>query len=392
MTNNDKNNINYGLPVINSSFSFTNPSCNVLLDTVHDRNGNQYKNIRVKNSAEKQIEFHFKQGLYRKTDFAEKHNILMDFISIPYGNEKKLIRFFEENGFIFQNSTKEYVLYSCTDLFLVIRRVKFLVELIMELQKETPSFNVLIKNILYFLLTGPLTISITNSDTRETSVVIYKSTSYELQDILKSLNILTSIPLDIDYNPEAYTSMQSDSKVVSKTFFDEQEYDRTYHYVFRESLPSDILNQFSLLDYVLSISEIESIDSENGVILPKLKKKSTLSINAEHVDIIKKVAKCVIKTELDHNTSKIIPSYNSDALLGSWSIPDLISSIYFSVFFLNPNFEIIKKCANPTCSNYYSVLHSNTRKKYCSIKCANAVSQRKARARRNFKKGHTNKV
>lgn len=69
------------------------------------------------------------------------------------------------------------------------------------------------------------------------------------------------------------------------------------------------------------------------------------------------------ESELEHNIKNIRPSYNIDSLLDSWEIPDLSSSIYFSIFFLNPKFDIIKKCSNPTCSSYFSVLHSNKRKK-----------------------------
>ena len=49
------------------------------------------------------------------------------------------------------------------------------------------------------------------------------------------------------------------------------------------------------------------------------------------------------ESELEHNIKNIRPSYNIDSLLDSWEIPDLSSSIYFSIFFLNPKFDIIKK-------------------------------------------------
>ena len=45
-----------------------------------------------------------------------------------------------------------------------------------------------------------------------------------------------------------------------------------------------------------------------------------------------------------------------------WQIPNLITAIYFAIFFLNPNFTLIKKCANPTCDEYFDVLKSNKRK------------------------------
>ncbi|MFL0267911.1 CGNR zinc finger domain-containing protein [Candidatus Clostridium radicumherbarum] len=49
-------------------------------------------------------------------------------------------------------------------------------------------------------------------------------------------------------------------------------------------------------------------------------------------------------------------------------------AIYFAIFFLNPKFRIVKKCANVTCSTYFPVLHTNKKKIYCSTRCANAVN------------------
>ena len=76
---------------------------------------------------------------------------------------------------------------------------------------------------------------------------------------------------------------------------------------------------------------------------------------------------------------------------GSWKIPNLITAIYFSIFFLNPNFTLIKKCANPTCDAYFDVLNSNKKRIYCGPQCSNIISQRKYRKKsRQIKKGALN--
>lgn len=170
-----------------------------------------------------------------------------------------------------------------------------------------------------------------------------------------------------------------------KEFKDELKFSLTLNYLFRHNISPETRAQISFLYKLVNISGIDQINTKEGVVFTKKIQTIINAFDDELKSRLTNIAKHVIKTELDFNISRIRPSYNTDTLLGSWKIPDLLSAIYFSIFFLNPNFEIIKKCANSTCPNYYSVLHSNKRKKYCSQQCANAVNQRKSRARRQSK-------
>jgi hypothetical protein len=375
------------LSVANSSFSFLNYSCDVLIDTIHDNAGNQYKNLRIKNISEKPIEFSFTQALYKKTDFSKQNNILMDFISIPYDNTDSLKRFFMNNGFILQNPIEGYSLYSCNDLHGIIKRVKCLVELIMELHKETPTYEILLQNTIYLLLSDPVVISRDMSskgtnNSQETKL-IYHSSDRKIQSCIFEYSDLGPDPnVFLDYDQDLYAGAYTDFENSKKEFKDEFKLSVTLNYLFRDNISQEIHSQINFLYKLENISPIKQISTKEGVIFTKKIQSIINSFDNELKENLLEITKYVIKTELDYNIGKIRPNYDVDTLLGSWRIPDLLSAIYFSIFFLNPSFEIIKKCSNPTCSKYYSILHSNTRKKYCSQQCANAVNQRKSRAKR----------
>lgn len=141
-------------------------------------------------------------------------------------------------------------------------------------------------------------------------------------------------------------------------------------------LEQEMQIQHDFLDYVLSKTNIDSVELTKGVVLSK---PVNVRPNEKEKEMIISAAKLVIKDEIDYHTKLITPVYDLASMAGSWKIPNLITAIYFSIFFLNPNFTLIKKCANPTCDEYFDVLNSNKKKIYCSPRCANIMSQRKYR-------------
>ena len=99
-------------------------------------------------------------------------------------------------------------------------------------------------------------------------------------------------------------------------------------------------------------------------------------------DRIIEAAKTTIKDELEYALRNIKPSYDSDTALGAWNIPDFLSALYFSIFYMRPDLQIFRLCASPYCNNYFTVTSTNSRKKYCCHECANYVSQRAYRSRK----------
>jgi hypothetical protein len=367
----ENNNI---VTIFEGSLNFANPSCEIKENNFYDGNGELHHNLRIRVNEETEIEFKYKQALFRKSDHEEQHDLLMDFISIPFGNEKKLLNFFEDNGFLFHNPTDKFLLYSYTDLFIVVQRARLLVELIGEAAKAEPSLDILINNTLHLLLAPQFTISVTDEE-NNCEQTVYTSPAFKLQQYLINSGVLVAFPSEVYEDLEEFKKANS-----TKLFFEQQDFKDMYIRDISETLPKGALDYETFLYNLTKIYTIASIDTIEGVNLSKHKRRYTASLD---IELIKKAAKHVIKTELDHFTGKIKPSYNTEDMIGSWDIPDLISAIYYSIFFQNPKFQIIKKCANHTCYKYFSVLYTNKKKKYCTIECGNTVGQRKLRAKRN---------
>ena len=99
------------------------------------------------------------------------------------------------------------------------------------------------------------------------------------------------------------------------------------------------------------------------------------------------VAKIVLNEEMNHNLSGISPKYSVLKMGPTWRAPNLISALYFSVFYLRPGTDVYRKCENPACNNRFVVKTTNGRKKYCCANCRNATAQRNHR-----KKVKANKI
>jgi hypothetical protein len=91
------------------------------------------------------------------------------------------------------------------------------------------------------------------------------------------------------------------------------------------------------------------------------------------------VAKIVLNEEINSNLSGIVPRFIASKMEPSWKAENLLSALYFSIFYMKPGSEIYRECANPACHNHFLVKTSNSRKIYCCVNCRNATSQRNHR-------------
>lgn len=73
--------------------------------------------------------------------------------------------------------------------------------------------------------------------------------------------------------------------------------------------------------------------------------------------------------------------YENNQLTADWKITTLLEAMYMELIVtFAPNTQI-KKCANPTCNSYFDVGIGNSRKIYCSQRCALLMAKRKQRER-----------
>ena len=122
-------------------------------------------------------------------------------------------------------------------------------------------------------------------------------------------------------------------------------------------------------------------EEENGAFSFKhgLDLNRTYAFGKDDMKLLPAIAKKVIKKEMDYYLSNIHPVYDAETMTASWEIPDLLTAMYFSLFYYNPKHTIYKVCERTDCGNLIVVTSSDTKKKYCSAKCNGVVTQRRFR-------------
>ena len=94
------------------------------------------------------------------------------------------------------------------------------------------------------------------------------------------------------------------------------------------------------------------------------------------------IARFVLGEEINANLNGIFPVYDVQTMSPSWKVDSLLSAIYFSMFYLKPDLELYRQCANPRCQKYFLVKTTSTRTKFCSTECCNRVTQDRYRKKK----------
>ena len=374
-------------------FIFRNANCETRIDTTHDKAGNEIKTLRIRNTQNVQT-FNYKavEGLYHTT--GSGNNLLAELFSLPLDRVEPLNSYFEKYGFFIPISSESFETFSYHDLYSIIARIHALLNLIQELQKKTPDCNRLFRQTTRLQFTNPITIS-------NEAGYTYKTCTHFLRAKIESVNLneLHTPPqymVEEEYgmpyahvpdsmSPTGFTDISIDE------FMDEYEPSRLSPYL-RNLLAScfdcDHAHRRMIELYChIENSSIMTLKGNNFDILTKLQFSDQTDLNQETKypdlkDRIIEAAKTTIKDELEYALRNIKPSYDSDTALGSWNIPDFLSALYFSIFYMRPDLQIFRLCASPYCNNYFTVTSTNSRKKYCCHECANYVSQRAYRSRK----------
>lgn len=99
--------------------------------------------------------------------------------------------------------------------------------------------------------------------------------------------------------------------------------------------------------------------------------------------MLQRAAVTCLADHFNSQTMLITPElrYEDKHLTSDWKITSLLEAMYMelSVSFA-PNTQI-KKCANPTCNNFFDLGVGNSRKIYCSNRCGMLMAKRKQRER-----------
>ena len=80
--------------------------------------------------------------------------------------------------------------------------------------------------------------------------------------------------------------------------------------------------------------------------------------------------------------SSVQPVYDVVNMKPSWKLPNLLSALYFSIYYKNTNC-LYRKCENINCSQFFEVSKTNHSKKYCCTACKNSTNQRIYQEKKN---------
>ena len=129
-------------------------------------------------------------------------------------------------------------------------------------------------------------------------------------------------------------------------------------------------------------------EDKNGAFIfePEIDLNSHYAFEEKEMELLPKIAKKIIKKEMDYYLSNIHPVYNAETMTASWEIPNLLTAMYFSLFYYNPAHTIYKICERTDCGNLIAVTSSDTKKKYCSKTCNGIVTQRRFRKKEKNEK------
>lgn len=387
--------------VVNESFSFSTFRADSVLDITHDNDGQRSEVLRIRGIGDEATRFAFASGdgLVRlaKTGSIEDRNVIGHFLSLAPGRNEDIFEFYKKNGFLFPVSTAQYESFSPEMVWRLLLRFKATVQLMTALDGTTPEWQTLLASTLLLLLGDPVRIPFRDNAQAYESVVNSAIKTIEkapkLPDIDGSAEAHqknTYTISDLVYGPtfeldsEIYEDISSDSAVEFTrsgcTDLRFRNIVRTYRIA--RNLPAEerLIIDF-LFHFMMDIGILGSIDYMNGIDFYEAPHFGGMT--AELSTALESVARIVVRDEINHNIRHISPKYDTDKMAPSWEVPDLLSAMYFSLFFMRPGIEVYRECANPNCNVHFLVKTTATRNKYCCPACANATAQRNHRRRKS---------
>lgn len=351
--------------------------------------------ISSNNDEKKYFSFSGNDGLCLTTEFGSiiQPNILEKFLSLPSDNTKALLQFFDEYGYFFKMTPNESNIVDFNQLIQITYHIKAVLLLMNALQATTIDYDEILHLSLFLLLSPKIKMKITEQQT-------YNGFHDKILDIIDSVIATTEDSNYITINNEDYYEISDivygntynlrvdeyedistgEQFMYSYPGIDDARYRRItiaykncHHVTKLQRLIIDFLFHFMNTNGV-----IKNVTFDKGI---EFYGNVNCTLDNKMKYALKIIAKYILAQEINHHVSKMKPVYNPITLEPSWKAPNLLTALYFSLFYMKPKSEIYRKCANPSCTNFFLVKTSNSRKKYCCDACRNASNQRDYRYR-----------
>ncbi|WP_147564906.1 CGNR zinc finger domain-containing protein [Clostridium tyrobutyricum] len=383
----------------NNIFTFESFGCDCVEDIHHTTPGMPpLKTYKLQSYSDKPLLFGYmaKTGLSRiaVNGTSEEDNILGSLIALPTKKITDFYNFFERNGFLFPISHSEYESIEASLLYELILRIRATVELMTAANEIDKDYEKIINLTLYLMLSEPLQIEIKSLSTP------YKTCQHSFKDTMAKANSMTLTweREQENFNKDTYSVFDT---IVSSTYeLDINEYNDVISGTsINGSIPiTPLYRQIMLLycnyngseverrviDFLFHLqhdfAQLETYDIVNGLTFITPTDLSSLSENMKSA--ILEIARFVLGEEINANLNGIHPEYNPKTMTPSWKLDSLLSAIYFSIFYLKPDLELYRQCANPRCQKYFLVKTTSTRTRYCCTDCCNRVTQDRYRKKK----------
>ena len=378
-------------------FTLDSYGCYCTVDNETIAPGEQVSKFRVFADENKPIRFAFEAGtgLVRVSldkGQNEESNILSSFLAIDDTDIEGYKKFFERNGFLFPVPFNEFVDLKEDDLLILIDRMRTTVKIMMQISEiERKDYKKLIAYNLSLIMAAPRTLQV-------------GGTAYTLCEHKK---VQDAFAFSRDFDKTRHITVDSNNEFavkddifkgykinldwyqhLMKTLGLTASFEKSilHAYVNGEDAPSDLRRIIEWLFHIyFDIGIVEQLCGDTLVFQNGTSpdwSKLTPELKAATLD----VAKILAGEEINSNVDGVRPVYDISIMEPRWRVDSLLSAMYFSIFYMKPNVEITRQCANPKCNNFFVVSKTSLKKKYCCTECGNRANQNNYRLRHKGEK------
>ncbi len=391
------------LTLADNMFTFFSNACECMTDTEHISKTEVKETLKMKSHENAQLRFAFapEKGLVKILDTGAvgSERILTELISLSDTDRTALESFFENYGFFFPVNNERLEAVEMNSVWGVVKRVKAVVLLMSELESAQKNYKRLLALVLYLLMESPAEIKVSAYEEP------YVTCSHPFYNAYRNLAQIPEADgsrdafsgdtyqiRDTIYGPQFPLNINDYNDIISGTLTHpgaaQSEFFKNITYLYRNAADAgDECRQIIdfLFHFQSDISIITSWNPLGKLTLSENEAACTLryreAFGEEMKDALLKIAKTVIKEELDYNLSGVLPVYDIKTMAPSWYITDLLTGLYFAVFYMRPGIELYRRCANPSCNRYFLIKTTSAKQKYCDTSCGNAAAQRNHRKR-----------
>lgn len=374
----------------NFLFRFDGYGCDCVEDIIHTAPRVEPNiTFKLQSLSDNKITFAYaaKKGLVRiaPNGTIEEENILGSLISLPSKSTKDIKQFIRTNGFIFPISSFSYEEFDERLALSIIDRLRLTVELMTATNEIRKDYQKIFLMMIQLLFAQDISIK---TDLMEKE---YTSCHHPYSEMLMNPTVtLSSERQQEKYDGDTFTINDS---IYGTYEFSLSEYDEIiggYSQTpgYAEALFKNIVALY--VNYEGSPIERKITDLlfhysyEVGIICPSqdwvyYEHPKAQNLSHELKDALIEVSNYIVGQEINANLEGIHPIYDSKKMMPSWKVDSLLCAAYFSIFYLKPDLELYRPCANPRCGKYFLVKTTSTRKKFCSTDCCNRITQNRYR-------------